>query len=82
MNRPYAPSPGSSDIALELGKSLDPAASKAILEELKQTIPRWRGSYEPSRVLWIGRLPTNMSREALTNFWSRLGCVVEVRACS
>ena len=81
-NRPYTLSPGSSDIALELGKPLDPAASDAILEELKQTVPKWRGSYEPSRVLWIGRLPTNMTKEALTNFWSRLGCVVEVRACS
>lgn len=81
-NRPYSLSPGSTEIALELGKSLDPAASQAIIEELKQTVPRWRGSNEPSRVLWIGRLPHNVSREALSNFWSRLGCVVEVRACS
>lgn len=80
VNRPYGLLPGSSDSALELGKPLDPAASQAIVEELKQTAPRWRGSCEPSRVLWIGRLPSNVSREALTNFWSRLGCVVEVRA--
>jgi hypothetical protein len=80
VNRPYSPLHGSSD--LELGKSLEPAASKAIIEELKQTVPRWRGTYEPSRVLWIGRLPSSVSREALTHFWSRLGCVVEVRACS
>ncbi|KAI9461900.1 hypothetical protein BJY52DRAFT_163912 [Lactarius psammicola] len=79
VNRPYTLSPGSSDIALELGRPLDPAASQAILEELRQTVPGWRGSYEPSRVLWIGRLPSSVSREALTNFWSRLGCVVEVR---
>jgi len=82
VNRPYTLSPGSSDVALELGRSLDPTASQAIIEELKQTVPRWRGSYEPSRVLWIGRLPSAVSREALTNFWSRLGCVVEVRPCS
>ncbi|KAH9054768.1 hypothetical protein EDB87DRAFT_1419965 [Lactarius vividus] len=79
VNRPYTLSPGSSDISLELGKPLDPAESQAIIEELKQTVPRWRGSYEPSRVLWVGRLPTNFTREALSNFWSRLGCVVEVR---
>ncbi|KAH9177213.1 hypothetical protein EDB89DRAFT_1519523 [Lactarius sanguifluus] len=66
-------------IALELGKPLDPAESQTIIEELKQTVPRWRGSYEPSRVLWIGRLPSSFAREALSNFWSRLGCVVEVR---
>jgi hypothetical protein len=78
VNRPYYVS---SDLSLELGTQLDPAASEAIIEELKRTVPRWRGSYEPSRVLWIGRLPTNISQEALTNFWSRLGCVVEVRAC-
>ncbi|KAF8257906.1 hypothetical protein EI94DRAFT_1219986 [Lactarius quietus] len=79
VNKPYTLTPGSSDIALELGKSLDPADSDAIIEELKQTVPRWRGSYEPSRVLWVGRLPSSVSSEALTNFWSRLGCVVEVR---
>ncbi|KAH9044961.1 hypothetical protein EDB83DRAFT_2406379 [Lactarius deliciosus] len=79
VNRPYTLSPGSSDIALELGKPLDPAESRAIIEELKQTVPMWRGSYEPSRVLWIGRLPSSFTREALSNFWSRLGCVVEVR---
>ena len=80
--RPYIPSFGSSDIALALGKSPDSAASQAIIEELKQTVPNWRGSYEPSRVLWIGGIPQRASREALTYFWSRLGCVVEVRLCS
>ena len=60
MNRPYALPPGSSDVALELGKSLDPTASEAIIEELKQTVPL--------RVLWIGELPMRMSSEALTNF--------------
>ncbi|KAH9954695.1 hypothetical protein BC827DRAFT_1272378 [Russula dissimulans] len=81
-NRPYGVSPEHSDNPVELGKPLDPAASSAILEELKQTVPKWRGLYEPSRVLWIGRLPTDFSKEPLTNFWSRLGCVVEVRASS
>ncbi|KAI9435437.1 hypothetical protein H4582DRAFT_2130446, partial [Lactarius indigo] len=37
VNRPYTLSPGSSDIALELGKPLDPAKSQAIIKELKQT---------------------------------------------
>jgi hypothetical protein len=81
-NQPYTASPASSDLALELGNSLDPEASEDIVEELTHTVPRWRGSTGPSRVLWIGRLPTNIDREALKNFWSRLGCVVEVRACS
>jgi hypothetical protein len=62
------------------GKPLDPAEASAIVEELKETVPRWRGSYEPSRVLWIGRLPYKVNPDALTNFWSRLGCVVEVRS--
>ncbi|KAH9988611.1 hypothetical protein BJV77DRAFT_732077 [Russula vinacea] len=61
------------------GKSLDPATSSTILEELKRTVPRWRGTQEPSRVLWIGRLSTP---RWLTNLWSRLGCVVEVRTLS
>ncbi|KAH9976887.1 hypothetical protein BGW80DRAFT_885458 [Lactifluus volemus] len=65
--------------APELGKPLDPTTSSAIVEELKRTVPGWKGLYEPSRVLWIGRLPNNISHIALTNFWSRLGCVVEVR---
>ncbi|KAH9970270.1 hypothetical protein BJV74DRAFT_867387 [Russula compacta] len=79
VNRPYSLSPGPSGHSPELGKELDLATSRAIVEELKQTVPRWRGLYGPSRVLWIGRLPLNISRVALTNFWSRLGCVVEVR---
>jgi hypothetical protein len=83
VNCPYGLSRGpSAENAPELGKPLDPATSTAIVEELKRTVPGWRGSYEPSRVLWIGRLPTNISRTALTNFWSRLGCVVEVRPCT
>ena len=61
MNRTYTLSPGSPDLALELRKSLDPAASEAIIEELRQTVPRWGGLYEPSRVLWIGRLPSSVS---------------------
>ncbi|KAI0255621.1 hypothetical protein BJV78DRAFT_688802 [Lactifluus subvellereus] len=79
-NRPYGLSHGlSAEHAPELGKTLDSATSSAVVEELKRTVPRWKGSYGPSRVLWIGRLPTDISRTALTNFWSRLGCVVEVR---
>ena len=83
-NRPYGLLYGLSaehapEHAPELGKTLDSATSGAAVEELKRTVPRWKGTAEPSRVLWIGRLPTNISRTALTNFWSRLGCVVEVR---
>jgi hypothetical protein len=78
-NRPYVPSDEPSAYTLDLGKPLDPAESSAVVKELKETVPRWRGSSEPSRVLWIGRLPWNMDRAPLTNFWSRLGCVVEVR---
>jgi hypothetical protein len=81
-NRPYTLTPRPSGAPLEFGKPLDPATSTDILEELKRTVPRWRGSYEPSRVIWVGRLPTSIPREALTNFWSRLGCVVEVRTCT
>jgi hypothetical protein len=58
------------DLGVELGKLLDPATSSAIVEELKRTVPRWRGLYEPLRVLWIGHLPTNISQAALTNFTS------------
>jgi hypothetical protein len=54
---------GSLGYPLELGKPLDQATSSAILEELKRTVPRWRGSQEPSRVLWIGRLPTDIFRQ-------------------
>jgi len=61
---------------------LDAATSSALVEELKKTVPGWKGSREPSRVLWVGRLPHGIPREALTNFWSRLGCVVEVRSCA
>ena len=67
--------------ALEFEKPPDPATCSSILKELKQTVPRFRGSHNPSRVLWIGRLPANISQTALTNFWSRLGCVVDVRLC-
>ncbi len=42
-------------------------------------MPKFRGSQNPSRVLWIGGLPRRISRTALTNFWSRLGCAVDVR---
>jgi hypothetical protein len=78
-NRPYTPSNDSSAYRLELGKPLDPEESSALVEELKKSVPRWKGLYEPSRVLWIGRLPSKFDRGALINFWSRLGCVVEVR---
>jgi hypothetical protein len=78
MNQPYALPPGPSDVATERGTSVDPAASKAIIEELKKTVPKWTGTCAPSRVLRIGGLPLTISREALTNFWGRLGCVVEV----
>ncbi|KAI9507299.1 hypothetical protein F5148DRAFT_1206079, partial [Russula earlei] len=78
LSRPYW-SPGASGYHLELGRPLEPAKSSAIIEELKRTVPKWRGSNEPSRVIWIGRLPMDVSRESLANFWSRLGCVVEVR---
>jgi hypothetical protein len=79
-NRPVILSNEPSDLALEMGKPLDPAESSAVVEELKETVRRWRGMCEPSRVLWIGRLPYNIDPEALTNFWSRLGCVIEVRS--
>jgi hypothetical protein len=78
-NRPYTPSNDPEAYRLELGKPLDPEESSALLKELKKSVPRWKGLYEPSRVLWIGRLPSNIDRGALINFWSRLGCVVEVR---
>lgn len=78
-NLPYSLSPGPSGDPLELGKPLEPETSSAILEELMRTVPRWRGTLGPSRVLWVGRLPNDISPAALTNFWSRLGCVVEVR---
>jgi hypothetical protein len=81
-NRPYSLSPENRGNSLELGKPLDPITSSNIVKELKHTVPKWRGSYEPSRVIWIGRLPLNISREALANFWSRLGCVVDVRTCT
>ncbi|KAF8492390.1 hypothetical protein F5888DRAFT_911356 [Russula emetica] len=79
-NRPYSPSPGSLADALELGKPLDPATCSAILRELTRTVSRVRGSHNPSRVLWIGWLPARISRTALTNFWSRLGSVVDIRS--
>ena len=82
-NRPYSLQQELSEgDAPELGKPLDPTTSSAIVEELKRTIPGWKGLYEPSRVLWIGRLPNDISHATLTNFWSRLGCVVEVRPCT
>lgn len=65
--------------ALERGKPLDSATSSAIVEELTQTVSRFRGLQNPSRVLWIGGLPRTISETHLANFWSRLGCVVDVR---
>ena len=41
-----------------------------------------RRRVEPSRVLWIGRLPKGISQAALTDPWSRLGYVVEVCTCT
>jgi hypothetical protein len=81
-DRLYSMFPVSLGDALEFGKPLDPATSSGILKELTRTVSRFRGSHNPSRVLWIGGLPTRISRAALTNFWSRLGCVVYVRACT
>lgn len=66
----------------EVAKPHDSATSSALVEELKKTVPGWKGTCEPSRVLWIGRLPHDISRKSLENFWSRLGCVVEVRVCA
>jgi hypothetical protein len=80
VDRPHSLFPGTLADALELGKPLDPATSSAILEELTRTVPKFNGLHSPSRVLWIGALPRSISQTALTNFWSRLGCVVEVRA--
>jgi hypothetical protein len=45
-------------------------------------VPSFRGWYEPSRVLWVEWLPTNTSRTAFINIWSRPGCVVDVRTCT
>ena len=77
-NRPYNSSTESAAPLVEL----ETPTSNALVEELKKTVPGWKGSCGPSRVLWVGRLPHDIPREALTNFWSRLGCVVEVRACA
>ena len=52
-NRPSSPSTGPLGDAVELGKPLDPATSSAIFKELTQTVPRFRDSHKPSRVLWI-----------------------------
>ena len=68
--------------SLELGILFDPATSSAIIEELKRTVTKWRGSYELLRVVWIGWLPTNISLTALANFRSRVGYIVEVRTCT
>jgi hypothetical protein len=81
-NRPYRPSPGYLGDDLEFGKPLDPATSSAILKELTRMVSGFKGSHNPSRVLWIGGLPTRISRVALANFWSRVGCVVDVRPCT
>jgi hypothetical protein len=50
-------------------KPPDPATT--IVNQLREGVPRWRSSHEPSRVLWIGRL----SRISLVWLGSRLGCV-------
>ena len=81
-NRPYRPSTVYLGDAPELEKPLDPATSSAILKELTRTVSRFRGSHNPSRVLWVGGLATRISQTALTYFWSRLGCVVDVRSCT
>jgi len=78
-NRPHNLSTDSEEEHL---RELEKPASSALVEELKRTVPGWKGSCGPSRVLWVGRLPSDMPREALTNFWSRLGCVIEVRTCA
>ena len=82
MSRPHTVSTEEEEEVLEFAKPYDPATSSALIEELKRTVPGWKGTCEPSRVLWIGRLPHDISRDAIANFWSRLGCVVEVRRCA
>ena len=59
-NRSYSLSPGSGSLGDILG--LDLATSSAILKELTGTVSRYRGSHNPSRVLWIGWRPTLISR--------------------
>jgi hypothetical protein len=82
-NRPYdlSSSPGSSRHPLELGKPPDLAISSTTLKELTRTVPRFRGSHEPSRILWIDLLPTNISRTAL-KFLEPNGCIVDIRSCT
>ena len=77
-NRPSLSPDSLGDV--ELGKPLDPETCNAIVKELTQTVPGFRGTHGPSRVIWLGSLPIHISRPALTNFWSRLGCVVDVRS--
>lgn len=79
-NTLYSMYPGPLADTLELGKQLDPATASETLKDLKRWVTKFRGSRDPSRVVWIGGLPYGISPSALTNFWSRLGCVVDVRA--
>ncbi|KAI0289132.1 hypothetical protein BC826DRAFT_636595 [Russula brevipes] len=43
-HRPYILSPGPSGHPIEFGKLLDPATSSMIADELKRTVPGWKGS--------------------------------------
>ena len=78
-NNPYSLTPGFSGDDLRLAEQIDPVTRGGIIKQLTRTVPKFRGSHDPSRVLWVGRLPVAITPTALTNFWSRLGCVVEVR---
>ena len=49
--------------SLELGILFDPATSSAIIEELKWTVTKWRGSYELLRVVWIDEYLSHGSRK-------------------
>jgi len=79
---PWTLSPSSLGDALESEKPPDPATCSSILKGLTQTVPRFRGLHNPSRVFWIGSVACKYlsdSSQPLTNFSSRLGCVVDIR---
>jgi hypothetical protein len=66
-NLPHSSSLGSSGhYPPDLVKPFEPATSFAILNEPRQVVPIWRGLLEPSRVLWIGRLPGYLSLDIRT----------------
>ncbi|KAI0270387.1 hypothetical protein BC834DRAFT_861094 [Gloeopeniophorella convolvens] len=78
-NRPYSPRLPSAEAVTELEPPMSAAEARDTIDELRRTVPGWRGAYAPSRVLWIGRLPRAMPADALAAFWARLGTVVDVR---